>query len=212
MLPPMDTAAVLARNDRYLREFVESFQICPFARSCRERGGLLRDVVAGEGEALLEPMMAALRNLHAPQFAHIEVALLIAPEFGDDARAFEQFANRLATAVRADLRREGADLLFHVVAFHPHLRGSDADPWRLVGLLRRTPDPTLQVVRISVIDSVKGEDAGQTRYVAPEDVHKLDALPRKGVSERIADANWATWRAHGEILSRLLPGLERPTR
>ena len=49
MLTAMDTAAVLARNDRYLREFVEAFQICPFARSCRERGGLWREVLDGEG-------------------------------------------------------------------------------------------------------------------------------------------------------------------
>ena len=65
-------------------------------------------------------------------------------------------------------------------------------------------------VRISVLDALKGADAGQTRYVAPEDVHKLDALPRKGLSERIADANLATWRAHGEVLARLLVDVGLP--
>ena len=32
----------LMRNERYVREFVEALQLCPFARRCREDGKLDR--------------------------------------------------------------------------------------------------------------------------------------------------------------------------
>jgi hypothetical protein len=212
MLAAMDATAALARNDRYLRDLVEAFQICPFARTCRERGALARTVLAGRGEPLFAALTQAARQLHEPSQAHVEVALLIAPEFGDDWRVFDGWATRLASELRDQRHADGEAIAFHVVAFHPAMRGSDDDAWRLVGLLRRSPDPTLQLVRISVLDAVKGADAGQTRYVAPEDLHRLDMLPRKGISERIAEANFATWRAHGQAMAAILRDMATPLR
>ena len=42
----------LARNDRYLREFVEALRMCPYAQACRESGKLQRRVLHSREEAL----------------------------------------------------------------------------------------------------------------------------------------------------------------
>jgi hypothetical protein len=49
---PEQMQATLARNDLYLHRFVEAFDVCPFARTCRERGRLFRRVLPGQGDVL----------------------------------------------------------------------------------------------------------------------------------------------------------------
>ena len=48
-------AAALARNERYVREFVEAFNLCPYARRCRETGKLQRVVLLNPGGAAGTP-------------------------------------------------------------------------------------------------------------------------------------------------------------
>lgn len=185
----------LRRNDAYL-EVVESHALCPFARACRERGRLHRVVVPGDGTALDDGVHAQLLALEAGgDLEAVEVALLLAPDFSAGAHAFEALAARARQRVGSALGRPPA---FFVVAFHPDLPGSDADAHRLVGLLRRTPDPTLQVVRASVLDALRGATVADKVYVDPADGAALAAAtrqaPAQSLSERIAAANLATWR------------------
>jgi hypothetical protein len=191
--------AALARNDRYLREFVEALRLCPFAKRCREEDKLHRRVVLPQDDA-----KAAVRDIDA--LASVEVALLIFPLAAvgsvEAARAFEAFA--------ASLR--GQTALFHCVAFHPDLPRDLTAAHRAVAFLRRSPDPTLQLVRISVLDAVRGE--GGDRYVdarelSLQDLLGLHALP--SLSERIAEANLETvQRESPAVLESLLTSL-RPS-
>ena len=73
------------------------------------------------------------------------MVLLIYPEFAGDLRAFEEFRDH----VRGSLR------LFYCVAFHPALPMDLSDANRAVSFLRRSPDPTLQLVRIATLDRVR---------------------------------------------------------
>ena len=136
-------AAALARNDRYLREFVEALELCPFARKCRETGRLARRVLRGGRPR--EATAAAVRELEATGEEEVEVALLLYPEFEGEVGAFEEFRDE----VRRGLR------LFHCVAFHPALPMDLSDANRAVSFLRRSPDPTLQLVRIATLDRVR---------------------------------------------------------
>src|SRR6267378_1658968 len=148
-------AAALARNDRYLREFVEALELCPFARKCRESGRLARRVLRGERPA--EATAAAVRELELTSEEQVEVALLIYPEFAGDLRAFEEFCREVRAALR----------LFYCVAFHPGLPIDLSDENRAVSFLRRSPDPTLQLVRITTLDRVRsGRPSGST-YLDP---------------------------------------------
>jgi hypothetical protein len=192
-------AAALARNDRYLREFVEALELCPFARKCRETGRLARRVLRGgrPGEATA----AAVRELEATAEEEVEVALLLYPEFEGDLGAFEDFRDE----VRKGLR------LFYCVAFHPDLPIDLSDENRAVSFLRRSPDPTLQLVRIATLDRVRsGRPAGSV-YVDPSKLsaEELRALrPAPSVSEQIARTNLQTLQRHDAFrLANLLAEL-----
>jgi hypothetical protein len=195
-------AGALARNDRYLREFVEALELCPFARRCRETGRLARRVLRGgrPGEATA----SVVRELEATAEEQVEVALLIYPELEGGVRALEE----LRDEVRHSLR------LFHCVAFHPDLPMDLSDENRAVSFLRRSPDPTLQLVRISTLDRVRsGRPAGSV-YVdasrlSPEELRNAEPLP--SLSDQIAQANFQTLRKRDAArLAALLAGMREP--
>jgi len=194
-------AEALARNDRYLREFVEALELCPFARRCRESGRLARRVLRGgrPGEATA----VVVRELEAAAEEQVEVALLIYPELEGGLRALEE----LRDEVRRSLR------LFHCVAFHPDLPMDLSDENRAVSFLRRSPDPTLQLVRIATLDRVRsGRPAGSV-YLDPsklstDELRKHEAA--LSVSEQIARANLRTLQRHDAArLASLLAELRR---
>jgi hypothetical protein len=195
-------AAALARNDRYLREFVEALELCPFARKCRESGRLARRALRGERPA--EATAAAVRELELTSEEQVEVALLIYPEFAGDLRAFEE----LRDEVRGSLR------LFYCVAFHPALPMDLSDANRAVSFLRRSPDPTLQLVRISTLDRVRsGRPSGSTYLdparLSPDELRST--VRRLSVSEQIAEANLGTLQREdpgriAQLLADLRPG------
>ena len=194
-------SAALARNDRYLREFVEALELCPFARKCREAGRLNRRVFRGDRPT--EATLAAIRDLELTTEDQVEVALFLYPEFTAGLRSFEEFRDE----VRASLR------LFYCVAFHPDLPMDLSDANRAVSFLRRSPDPTLQLVRIATLERVRsGRPAGtfylDTTKISPSELNALQ--PSVSISDQIAEANLRTLRQHDPAeLERLLAGLRR---
>ena len=192
--------AALARNDRYLLEFVEALLMCPYARRCRESGKLYRRVLldADDGPAAVD----AIESLHPDT---VEVALLIFPNASTGseqaARDFEAFCAALRPRLRS----------FHAVAFHPDLPLDVSDAHRAVQLIRRSPDPTMQLVRSSVLTQVRGEAGGGSRFVDLSRVSLEEALALAtplSLSERIADANLATlWRVGPRRVEALLASL-----
>ena len=199
--------AVLARNDRYVREFVEALQLCPYAKTCRESGKLLRRVVRTREAAL-----PAIREIEAMPEDAVEVAMLIFPEEPADgepsARAFEAFCAGLREQMFA---AHPAGAPFYCVAFHPDLPCDLRDAHRAVRFIRRSPDPTLQLVRASVLQSVRGEHGGGSRYLDTSRLSLEEAMALVSplsLSERIATANLETLRREGpDRLESLLASL-----
>lgn len=150
---PPEVAAALARNDRYLREFIESLGICPYARVCRETGRLHREVVL-DRELDAAGVAARVRALEA--LSHVEVALLIFPCLTIEARPFERFITEVRAAYEKgrDPVRGGPPGYF-VVAFHPELPMQLHNPDVAVRFMRRSPDPTIQLVRPDAIERVQ---------------------------------------------------------
>ena len=196
--------AALARNDRYIRDFVEALKICPYAKTCRESGKLLRRVVLETVAAL-----PTIREIEALPDDSVEVALLIFPNAPagtpETARAFETFC--------ADLRQFLGK--FYCVAFHPDLPRDLSDAHRAVHFIRRTPDPTIQLVRASVLRAVRGAEDGGTRVIDPGSMtlEQLMAISSPlSLADRIADANLQTLQREGpENIERLLTGFRRPS-
>jgi hypothetical protein len=183
--------AALARNDRYLREFVEALNLCPFARRCREEGRLVRRVILND--YLLPAALRAAAEVDTLPEKQCEVALLLVPGFTDGPAAFLD----LCAQVRRPLRH------FHCVAFHPGLKADFSNENRAVQFLRRAPDPTLQFVRIATLERVRGERTGGTVYVGSAPAKDLHLPP--SLSEEIARANLATILENGPAtLERML--------
>lgn len=194
----------LARNDRYLHEFVEQFDLCPYARRCRTSGALERRVLPQADLSVAEPL-AALETLSTDAFAHVEVALLIFPNVAAGFPEFARFA--------AHLREQTSTSTYFVVPFHPDSPPDADDPGRLVSLLRRSPDPTLQLVRASVLANVRGGvDPEDTVFLDPSTCDLSNPLPAghpaKSVSTLIGEANYETvQRVGAERLVALLAQL-----
>jgi hypothetical protein len=76
----------------------------------------------------------------------IEVALLIFPTVTMSASAFDAWC--------APLRE--ANPAFVAAVFHPETPYELTTPAQAVGFFRRAPDPTLQLVRLAVLEEVRG--------------------------------------------------------
>lgn len=147
----------------------------------------------------------AIREIEALPEAAVEVALLIFPHEPADgepsARAFESFCAELRPRLRS----------FYAVAFHPDLPRDLLDAHRAVQFIRRSPDPTLQLVRASVLREVRGDQTGGSRYVDSSSLslEQLLAIATPlSLAERIAEANLETLRREGaERLEALLASM-----
>lgn len=202
-----EVAAALARNDRFLREFVEAREFCPYAKRCRESGGLERRVLLGDGPAVDE-VLPVLRELSGDPFAHVEIGLLVFPRARGTALEWERFV----TALREARAREEKAATFFLVAFHPDSAPDTQDPQRTVSFLRRSPDPTLQLVRVAVLERVRGRDTADTLWTDPAALDFTRPMPRvpPTISDRIARANHETVQREGPApLRALLDELRR---
>jgi len=154
---------------------VERFGICPFAEPALKAGGVARRVLTNAEDA-----RAAIDELAGD--TKIEVALLIFPSVTMSAAAFDRWC--------APLRE--ANAAFVAAVFHPDTPYDLATPSQAVGFFRRAPDPTLQLVRLSVLEEVRGR-GGKFMFdfsaAAWEELKKREH--RLPTSERIARDNHA---------------------
>lgn len=120
-------------HHRYATEVVKAFALCPFLKDADS--GFGRFIVMLDREPNLESATAAV--LESPAM----VTHLVYPLVTLAAKDFERFGGDLA----AGLRKTMDDAPAHAT-FHPQMSGDAANPARLVGLVRRAPDPFVQFV------------------------------------------------------------------
>jgi hypothetical protein len=118
---------------------VERFDICPFAAQAMTGGHVARRVMLAP-----ETARAVIDELAGDE--GVEVALLIFPTVTMSAAAFDAWCAPLRAANPA----------FVAAVFHPETPYDLTTPAQAVGLFRRAPDPTLQLVRVSVLERVRG--------------------------------------------------------
>ena len=120
---------------RYAEEVVAAFGLCPF----------LRDVESGFGRfcVFLDPEPDLGRTVSVA-LAGEGVAHLIFPLTTLGATAFERFGAAVGAALKQRAHPSGGAPV--IATFHPTLSGDSSSPHRLVGLLRRAPDPFIQLV------------------------------------------------------------------
>jgi hypothetical protein len=152
-------AEALRLNTRYVNEVVLAWDLCPWAGKAFTAGQVWQRVLLAEAPAP-EDVLPVLDELDAA--SDVAIGLLIFPRLVTRAAAFDAFAERVRRADHAR-RPDGATSppspSFLVAAFHPHSGAPQtfATPPQLVSFVRRTPDPTLQLVRTSVLRRATGE-------------------------------------------------------
>jgi hypothetical protein len=144
-------AEALRLNARYVEEVVIAWDLCPWAAQSWRRGAVARQVLA-DGRVDPAEVLAVIDALAAR--TEIEIGLVICPRLQIEPAAFDRFAEQVRRADRAR-RPPGSATPFLLAAFHPDL-GADvpAHAAALVPFIRRTPDPTLQLVRGALIDGL----------------------------------------------------------
>jgi hypothetical protein len=130
---PALAAEVERVHHRYAREVVGAFRLCPFMRDPESAFG--RFVV------VLDRRLDVATAVAEVAAAGSQVVHLIYPLLDIAAAPFERFGNEVHQAVA----RRGPGGPVHAT-FHPAMAGDASSPARLVGLLRRAPDPFIQFV------------------------------------------------------------------
>lgn len=126
-------ADVLHVHKRYATEIVQQFALCPFTRDV--------DVAFGKFCVMLDhapdhdATRAAIVEAKSPVL-HVVFPLALPP-----ANLFERFASTLMASLRGHLESPPV-----MAAFHPELVGDRDDAHRMIGLLRRAPDPFVQFI------------------------------------------------------------------
>jgi len=168
-------AEALRVNTRYVEEVVIGWDLCPWAARAWQDGQVVQRVFT---DAALDPAPAAAFIDDLIAQPDVAIGLAIFPRVACTVGAWERFAE--------NVRRTHADypmLPFLTAAFHPDYRAPDPplDAARLVSFIRRTPDPTVQLVRTSVIDRIHKQasaDVGRANLAAitARGLEALDAL------------------------------------
>jgi hypothetical protein len=182
----------LRLHQRYAAEIVERFELCPWARHARAAGELVREVLLQRDEALA-PSLEAIRRREDGSRA-VAVAILLYPRLRVTPRRFEEFVARLRDA---DQARSGGRPAFVAASFHPDYALRERSPASLVPFFRRSPDPSIQLVRLAVLDEARGGAHGKFLFDFSD--RSWAELKRRqehpSVTERITADNAARLRA-----------------
>src|SRR5437773_1075477 len=133
---------------RYEVEIVEALKLCPWAERARLDGRVVERVLEWPCPDFARPL-AAINELARDSL--IEIGLLIFPTARVPRPEFEWFVSRLVDADAG--ARELGTVPFALAAFHPDAEPDLSHSERLISFLRRTPDPTIQLVRCEALDA-----------------------------------------------------------
>ena len=178
----------LRLNRRYVVEIVEHFGLCPWADRARREGHVTGVVFDQTDPDRFDASLDRVKELE-PQTV-IDVALFIYPQIGLNRLDFEHFARRFR-ALDAERHPPGR-IPFALAAFHPDAAPVLANPDRLVPFLRRSPDPTIQLVRETTLSRVRGDLHGTSFYAPDLLVPGAGPSSEPDIRERIAQANHDT--------------------
>src|SRR5438045_71755 len=125
----MTPEEAVSRYDRYLIEFLEPLNICPWARKARESGRLARamcDVTALD----VAPAVEAMKALTAAPPEVLDVAVLIFPNLASEWSPFNRYVAKIRDAFTPVSTPPRG---FYLVAMHPQAPVDLTTPERAVG-------------------------------------------------------------------------------
>lgn len=176
---------------RYQTEVVEAVGLCPWAKQAREDGTVRVEVVLAEAPTP-EDVLPLVDEV--AQDDSVEIGILLFPNVTLPRGKWERLHSRLRN-LDANRFKYGASPLTSA-AFHPVAEPNMASGDLLKPFIRRSPDPLIQLVRVSVLDAIRGERTGGTTVLDVKDIAGLDIAALKAltqrpkpVSEAVAESN-----------------------
>jgi len=194
---------------RYQREFVEQLGVCPWAERARLEGSVVERVLL-DPTPRIDPALREMAELAADET--VEIGLLIFPQARLPRTSWERFVARLRDA-DAQTHPEG-EVPMALAAFHPEATPAADSPGRLVPFLRRSPDPTVQLVRRAALSRVRSASEHGTGFVDPRKLDFANLVsatpPKPPLHERVAQINQEMIEREGlEALEALFADIQR---
>ncbi len=173
-------------NERYLHEFIEEFSFCPFARGGRVAGQTTRYVHYADTTDVA-PLVALMHRIAAdPKQVVAQVILPIVQVTPAD---WVRFCDELTAYAHEML---GGPPVLAFAALHPALPYNTDNPQATIPLFRRSPDPTIQWVRLDALSALYEGRNAEDRYVDPAEMMAYvvrTAHARPSLYDRVADTN-----------------------
>lgn len=209
-------AEALRVYERYVVEVVEALSLCPWARRAR-LDGKVRALVIVEKVLQPEDILPYIDTISAD--SKLDIGLLLLPRLELEARPFHRFVAKVGEL--HGQRHQPGRAVFHMADFHPRAEPDMVSPARLVSFIRRTPDPTIQVVRRTALAAVRGTTdegtVGNSEAIlaflvgamglAEDPIREVDPRP---LHERVAAVNHTTIARFGvDRLRAILDDIRR---
>lgn len=194
---------------RYALEVVEALGFCPWAAQARAQGRVRPLVIL---DSAPEPAQVAATAAQVSGDENTDIGLLLFPLFNVDRPQFQRFT---AEVRRHDEAAHGRGQTPMAMAdFHPQAAPNLQSAERLVPFIRRSPDPTIQLVRHRALMQVRMTENQGTSFVDPQQLATA-ALDQLGSSveplhNRIARANLRTVQEWGVTeVSRIVEAIHQ---
>jgi len=197
-------------NQRYLSELVEALGLCPWAKTVRDGAGLRRTVLFGEVKStgLLDEAYAELEDIAGDE--SVDIGLLIFPTLQIESSEFRRLVAELESRHASQYERGCTPLA--MASFHPDAIVDTSAAARLVPFIRRSPDPTIQLVRRAAMDRVRQTEDEGSVFVdnLASFMPMLGSRPKASVSDGIAKANLHTVLKIGvEEIEKIIDEIQR---
>jgi hypothetical protein len=189
-------AEAMRLHRRYLIEIVEECGFCPWAKRSRIDGRVRQHVsMATADEAAITETQQAVARWTLER--DVDVGFMIFPRLEIARLAFDALGSKVNE--RESTRHAIGKIPFVLASFHPDARPDTTTGERLIPFLRRTPDPCLQLVRVSLLDTVRANTPQGTRLMDLDEVLRSNFVLREEIPlrERIAKQNLANAKKIG---------------
>lgn len=182
---------------RYQIEIIEGHSFCPWAMRAR-KDGEVRERLVLQGEPTHADVLAVIDGVAAD--TSIVIGLVIFPRLMLDRLEFEHFVSDVRTAYETRSRPSRPALV--MACFHPNAAPDLRSAARAVPFIRSSPDPTIQLVRTSVLDAIHASESPHgSVFLDPKKMSLEQMMAANAQSEplheRVARANLATIEDRG---------------
>lgn len=164
----------IARHHRFVVEVIEAGNFCPWAQNARKKGRT--QIHAAYLRVLPDALLDSLKAADD----QTEVIQWVVPDGPANAMQWRDILAQL----EKELRRRTPDLPWAFAAFHPTHPGRPESIGGAIGLLRRSPCPAIQCVRLASLDAVR----------LPDDGAAADAVSLR--NQRVLTEKWSDYWEH----------------